>query len=214
MDKECGKYKVLIAAAGCSRKMKRFKPLLPLGDTCILAQTICRFKEAGMNDIVVVIGYRRAELFPMLKHLGVQAVVNEDYDQTDMLESVKLGLNAMTADTRGILLCPADIPLIEPETIRRLVEAGERADAFAYIPANKGRRGHPLLLGRRIMKEIMNYRGDNGIHGVLEQYAGRIKYIEVTDTNMLMDINRPEDYDRLLKVYEELNRIKQGAQSR
>lgn len=202
MNKESGIYRVLIVAAGCSRKMKKFKPLLPLGDKCILEQTICQFKAAGLNDIMVVVGYRRNEVIPLLNKLYVQIVVNEDYDQTDMLESVKLGLEVMPADTRGVLICPGDVPLIAPSTITELVEVSKKSDAFAAIPTNQGRRGHPLLVGRRIMSEIQRYHGDNGIRGVLQKFEDRIKYVAVSDTNMLLDINRPEDYERLLQVYD------------
>jgi molybdenum cofactor cytidylyltransferase len=206
LEKKNGIYRVLIVAAGCSRRMKQFKQLLPLGDKSILEHSISRFIEAGMKDIVVVVGYRRGELIPSLQRLGVQIVINELYDETDMLESVKCGLRVMPADTRGVLLSPVDIPLIEPNTIRTLVEAANNLEAFAMIPTNLGRRGHPILFGRRIQAEILKYRGKDGLHGVLDQFADRIKYIDVPDTNMLLDVNLPIDYERLLQLYEEINK--------
>ncbi len=202
MEKETGTYWALIVAAGCSRRMKKFKPLLPLGDKCIIEQTISRFKEAGIKDIMVVVGYRRNELIPILNKLCVQIVVNEGYDETDMLESVKLGLLALPMDTGGVLLSPADIPLIEPATIIKLVETSKTSDDYAVIPSNQGRRGHPLFFSKFIMSEIQGYHGENGIHGVLEKFSDHINYIDVPDTNMLMDIDRPEDYQRLLEIYE------------
>jgi CTP:molybdopterin cytidylyltransferase MocA len=177
-----------------------------LGDKSILEQSISRFIEAGMKDIVVVVGYRRRELIPILQRLGVQIVINELYDETDMLESVKCGLQAMPSDTRGVLLSPADIPLIDPDTIKKLVETGKNTDAFAIIPSNLGRRGHPIFFGRRILNEIQKYHGKDGIHGVLERFTDRIIYIEVPDTDMLLDVNLPQDYERLLELYDVINR--------
>lgn len=201
MVKEGGSYRVLIVSAGCSRKMKTFKPLLPLGNHSIIEQTIDNFKKAGMNDIVVVVGFRRKILIPILKRLRVKIAINEDYDQTDMLESVKIGLKVMPADTRGILLCPVDIPLILPSTIKELVETGKKSDALAIIPAYQGQWGHPLLFGRRIASEILRYHGDNGIRGVLRKFSDRIQCIDVSDANMLMNINQPEDYEKLVQIY-------------
>lgn len=192
---------MLIVAAGCSRRMKKFKPLLPLGSGCIIEHTISRFIEAGFSDIVVVVGHRREELIPVLNKLKVQIVINEEYDQTDMLESVKLGLRVMPADTRGVLLCPADIPMIDPETIKEIADTGKESDAFAIIPSFEGRRGHPILFGRRMVEEILKYRGENGIHGVLEKFENRIQHVVVKDENMLMDIDRPEDYEKLLEIW-------------
>lgn len=201
MVKESGSYRVLIVSAGCSRKMKTFKPLLPLGNHTILENTIHNFQKAGMDDIVVVVGYKRRELIPILKRLGVKVAINEDYDQTDMLESVKIGLRVMPADTRGVLLCPVDIPLILPSTIKELVETGKKSDALAVIPAYQGQWGHPLLFGRRIASEILRYYGDHGIRGVLRKFSDRIQCIDVPDANMLMNINRPEDYEKLVQIY-------------
>ncbi|MGB4661401.1 MAG: nucleotidyltransferase family protein [Mobilitalea sp.] len=206
MEKETGTYRALIVAAGCSRRMKTFKQLLMLGDKTLLEHSISRFIEAGIKDIVVVVGCRKDELIPILNRLGVQIVVNELFDQKDMLESVKCGLRVMPADTRGILLSPADIPLIHPDTIRNIVEAAKLSEAFAVIPSNEGHAGHPLLFGRRIQQEILKYEGENGIHSILNKFAKRIDFINVEDSDMLMDIDRPEDYQKLLEVYEKQNK--------
>lgn len=71
---------VLIAAAGCSRRMKQFKPLLPLHDMCILESTLKNFQDAGLHNIITVVGYRKQKMIPILKKAGVLIVENNAYD--------------------------------------------------------------------------------------------------------------------------------------
>jgi molybdenum cofactor cytidylyltransferase len=46
----------LILAAGYSSRMGTCKPLLPMGDSTILEQTLSRFLQAGIHDVRVVLG--------------------------------------------------------------------------------------------------------------------------------------------------------------
>jgi hypothetical protein len=47
----------IILAAGRSRRMGRFKPLLPLGDTTVVERVVGLYAAAGIEDICVVSGY-------------------------------------------------------------------------------------------------------------------------------------------------------------
>ena len=112
---------VLIAAAGCSRRMKQFKPLLPLHDMCILESTLKNFQDAGLHNIITVVGYRKQKMIPILKKAGVLIVENNAYDETDMLESIRLGLQSVPPWADAVFLCPADVALVSPFTVQELI---------------------------------------------------------------------------------------------
>ncbi len=198
-------YTVLIVAAGCSRRMKKFKPLLPLGEGCILQSTIESFQRAGLKNIIVVVGYKRHEVIPLLKTLGVRYAINRDYDETDMLESIRLGLKEVKAGTSGILFCPGDVPLILPETIKSVIEAYEKQEAKILIPVCCGKQGHPPVFSPEVIGEILSYKGDEGLRGVIGEYEKRheVSCLEVEDEEVLQDTDLPEDYERLLRAYEQ-----------
>ncbi|MGI6012111.1 MAG: nucleotidyltransferase family protein [Ruminococcus sp.] len=198
-------YTVLIVAAGCSRRMKKFKPLLPLGDGCILQSTISNFQKAGLKNILVVVGYKRHEVIPLLKKMNVRYVINRDYDETDMLESVKLGLKEIKDGAFGILLCPGDVPLILPETIKRAAEVFRKEKPRILIPTYHGKPGHPPVFSGEMIGEIIRHEGEKGLRGVFEEYESRkeVRYLEVDDEEILQDTDLPEDYERLLQAYEQ-----------
>lgn len=204
-------YTALIVAAGCSRRMKKFKPLLPLGDGCILQSVIENFLKAGVNRIIVVVGYRRHEVIPLLKKLKVRYVENRDYDETDMLESIRLGLEAVKPDTAGILFCPGDVPLIFPKTIQQVIEAYEKQLGKILVPTCRGEAGHPPIFSWGVAQQIIHHRGENGLRGIIGEYESRreVGYLEVDDEEILQDTDLPRDYERLLKAYEQ--RRKEGS---
>ena len=52
----------LILAAGFSRRMGRFKPLLVLNGKTVLARCVESFRQAGIADMTVVTGHRHREV--------------------------------------------------------------------------------------------------------------------------------------------------------
>lgn len=200
---------VLIAAAGCSRRMKQFKPLLPLGKSCILESTLNSFRTAGLTNLTVVVGYRKQALIPLLNKYGVRIVENPAYDETDMLESIKLGLRAILPDAGAVFLCPADVALLSPFTIREMVRVFTESPVSALIPTYHQVNGHPPLLSKEIAGEILNYQGEGGVRGVLEQFDGEIRCLELPDSEILEDTDLPKDYARLKTAWE-----KRGIPSR
>ena len=59
----------LIAAAGRSRRMEGFKPLLEINGFPMIAMTVQSMENAGIRDITVVVGYRGEEVRRALKAL-------------------------------------------------------------------------------------------------------------------------------------------------
>ena len=193
----------LLLCAGRSRRMQEFKPLLPLGDRTILEHTISRFQEAGVDRIMAVTGHRREELFPVLEKKQVQEVYNEEYAVRDMFYSVCTGIRAILKKEKpeGILVCPADIPLIHPFTIRQVTETRRQQNESVIQPVFGGKEGHPLFIGEELLDELLHYTGDCGLQGFLNSRE-QICRIEVPDRCILFDADVKEDYEKLKKMYE------------
>ena len=75
------RFGACILAAGFSSRMGSFKPLLPLGDKTVIERAIAVSKEAGIEDIVVVTGYNREALLPVLEKEGVEEVFNWHFEE-------------------------------------------------------------------------------------------------------------------------------------
>ena len=113
----------VILAAGISSRMGEFKPLLPMGEETVIRNVVRVLQTAGVSRILVVTGYQSEVLQEHLAHTGVMFVHNERFAQTQMFDSVRLGLAAMGDSCEKILLTPADVPLVQPDTVLTVLPA-------------------------------------------------------------------------------------------
>ena len=85
----------VIVAAGLSSRMGEFKPLLPFRGSTIIENTINTMKRAGVDTIVVVIGYNKEVMEQALEGSNVIMVYNPNYATSDMMSSIKLGIECI-----------------------------------------------------------------------------------------------------------------------
>ena len=71
------------------------------------------------------------------------------------------------------------------------------AGAPIVVPTFKGRRGHPVLFASRVFPEIHAADPSVGARSVVHAHSDR-REIEVDDRGVLVDIDTPADYARVL----------------
>ncbi|MDY3619515.1 DVU_1551 family NTP transferase [Agathobaculum sp.] len=185
----------VVLAAGLSSRMGAFKPLLPLGEGTLMESTVRRLIEGGAERVVVVTGSRARDVERALVGLPVRFAHNAAYEQTQMLDSAKIGLRAL-GDCEATLVLPADIPMFHPETLDALQKAREHTGADAVRPGMGGAHGHPLLLSSKAAAAVLAYDGTGGLKGALRLL--RLETCAVDDPGCLLDADTKEDYERLL----------------
>ncbi len=186
----------IILAAGCSERMGRFKPLLEIGGVPAVLRCVNLFREAGVNDMVAVTGHKREILEPVLHEAGVRTVFNGQYGE-GMFTSVRAGLAAVDSTARGVLVLPADIPLVRPWTVKRLMEEFRKQDGRIIYPVFKTKRGHPPLIDRALIKDILEWNGDDGLRGALASLEEDAVNLPVADRNILVDMDTTGDYEEI-----------------
>lgn len=186
----------VVAAAGRSSRMGEYKPLLPFDGSTVIRRCIANLRSAGAEEIVVVTGYRGDELAAHLAECGVVTVHNPRYAETEMFDSLCLGLRALRRDCRTILLTPGDVPLVAPETVKALLEA----EAGFACPVCAGRRGHPVALDAAYRGALLAYGGEGGLRGAVAALGIPTVLVEVKDAGMHLDLDTPADYRTALSL--------------
>jgi CTP:molybdopterin cytidylyltransferase MocA len=88
----------VLLAAGRSRRMGAFKPLLPFGGVSVAEACVASLRAGGAGEVVVVVGHRGAEVRAALAHLeGLSFAVNEA-EGSEMGVSVARGAAHLDAD--------------------------------------------------------------------------------------------------------------------
>lgn len=196
-------YGTVIAAAGMSTRMNDFKQLMKIGNMTFAERVVTNFRRAGVRDIVVVTGYRGEELEKSLKNFGLVFLKNEQYSDTGMFDSAKIGLSYLKSRCSHIFFCPVDVPFFTEETVRKEMSLSERADVI--VPFCHERPGHPLLLSEKAVSYVLQYNGERGMRGAYEtmrkERAGEVIRMEVDDDGAVMDADTKEDYQNLLDLH-------------
>jgi molybdenum cofactor cytidylyltransferase len=181
----------LVLAAGFSSRMKRFKPLLPLGRMTALERCVNLFRDAGVNDVRVVVGYRADELIPILDGRHIRWIMNDRF-QEGMFSSVQAGVRDLES---AFFLLPVDMPLVRRTTVSDVLTARSGQPADVWIPSFSGKRGHPPLISTIHRSDLLQWNGDGGLRAFLNERALHIVEVEVADEHTLIDMDSPEHYE-------------------
>ena len=202
----------VLLAAGVSRRMGTLKALLDWQGRPLIIHQIVALREAGADEVIVVLGHRADELQARIGanrdvyNLGkVRCVVNEDYAQ-GKTTSIKTGLWALgpSADPdAAILMLNVDQPR-SAGIIKRTLDAHRDADAnLITIPTCQGKGGHPIVVSRSLYSELIAIdEKTQGMRAVTERHRDATQRVELGAAELLWDVNTPEQYQAALRELE------------
>src|SRR5256885_11847882 len=82
------KVAALLLAAGQSRRMGAFKPLLPFGGSTVVDSCIANLRGASVDEIIVVVGHRADEVREHLQNANVTFALNDEIGRASCRERV------------------------------------------------------------------------------------------------------------------------------
>jgi molybdenum cofactor cytidylyltransferase len=185
----------ILLAAGRSRRMGAFKPLLPFGDRTVIECCIDNLRAAEVDEIVVVVGHRADDVREHLKHSQVSFAINPDPD-SEMGASIALGLEQVSGNARALLLALVDHPAVPPEVIRILIEEWKRG-ATLVQPEHAGRGGHPVLIDMAYRDELLALDPAQGLRALFAAHREKVRRLPVESPYAARDMDTWEDYRRL-----------------
>ena len=191
----------IVLAAGKSTRMGRQKALLPLGaGQTFLTRIVSTFREAGIEDVVVVVGHEARAVIDWFDASPASArfVVNHDYE-TGQLSSLLAGLRVV--DRPGViaaLVTLVDAPLVLASTVGAVVDRYRRTHAAIVRPVHGGRHGHPVLIDRTLFDALRAADPVQGAKPIIRAHASPAGDVEVEDEGAFIDIDTPGDYERVI----------------
>ena len=184
----------VVLAAGASRRMGGQHKLLIEGSDgrAMVARSVDQLIEAGFTTILVVTGHREEAVRAALAGRPVRFVHAERHAE-GIAESLKAGLAALPEDAAAVLVALADMPLVEPATLRRIVAAYDPDEGRTIVvPTHQGQPGNPVLWDRVYVEEMMQLSGDHGARALLRLHAEAVAEVAVESDSVLRDFDTPE----------------------
>lgn len=189
----------IILSAGYSSRMGELKPLLQFGNKYALELLAETYMKSKIDDIIVVVGYRAADIMGSLKHLKVKWVVNPKYDE-GMYSSIKAAVMALDEASTGFFINPVDVPIIKASTIESLKAEFIKTEKGIIYPSFSNEKGHPPIISNKYKHKIIENSAPGGLKNLLDLYLEDSVKIPVCDNGTLMDMDSPSDY-KLLNEY-------------
>ncbi len=170
------------------------KQLLPLPDRPAVLRCVETITAAGIDDLVVVVGPEGDPVRKALDGLPVRFALNHD-PESDMAGSVRVGLAAIDRACPALFVCLCDHPLVEPATLAAMARHLDEHPGAIVIPVHNGSKGHPTLFPRPVLEEIHSLPT---LREVIAGHRDAVHFLELPDSGMLLDMDTPEEYRRLL----------------
>ena len=189
------KIAAILLAAGRSRRMGAFKPLLPFGASSVIECCVRNLRAADVEDIVVVVGHRAEDIRVQLALLDVSFAVNADPD-SEMSVSIARGVEAVSTGAGALIIALVDHPAVPPETIRILIDEWRRG-ARLVQPEHDGRGGHPVLIDLTYRDELLALDPRGGLRALFAVHRDEVRRVPVESPYVARDMDTWEDYRRL-----------------
>jgi len=195
--KPCRSIAGVILSAGASRRMGTPKALLPLDGETFLDRLIRLFSEVAITPIVVL-GHHAEEIrCGIERSASVRFAVNPDPER-GMLSSLQCGLEAVPAEAEAVMFMPVDHPNIESSTLEKLISHFNAEHAPVTIPTFQDKHGHPVLIARALIVELLGLPTTAQASDVIHRYRSNTAYISVDDPAVATDIDDRTAYAELL----------------
>ncbi len=195
----------LLLAAGTSKRIGQPKQLLPLNGKPLIVHGLEALLSSGLREVVVVLGLESEEVALIITEtatradarISVRTVIN-DVPDSDMAASVRKGVSTVEDDVTGVLVFPADHPLVTAGTVRLIVAAHRSAPGSIIVPVSRGRKGHPTLFPAALLRR--SWPEGMTLGDLVRQGGDSVTLLSVDDDGVAADVDTLEDYRRILDM--------------
>jgi molybdenum cofactor cytidylyltransferase len=186
----------IILAAGASSRYGRIKQLLDWHGESFVRTVAKTALEAGCSPVIVVTGANADQIGSAVMDLDVKLAHNPDW-KSGQGSSIKTGILA-TQPSRvgGAIFLLADQPQVTISILRALMEKHAEELHPIVAPMVMDQRANPVLFDRSTFNDLASIQGDVGGRAIFHKH--RVEYLPWHDDRLLLDVDTPEMYQRLI----------------
>ncbi len=151
------------------------------GDSQQISHIATCFLDAGIDDLIVVLGYQAEQVKRDLVDKNLKIIVNPEYEY-GLSKSLRCGLKMVSRDAVAVLLTLGNRPLMQPEVVKQLIRTYKGMEAPIIVPTFSRIRGHPIMFDKLLIPELMKVTGNIGGRKVLKHHNRELKQVEMERT--------------------------------
>jgi len=192
------KIAAILLAAGRSKRMGAYKPLLPFGDRTVVEACVKYLLDGGVETVIVVAGDRIEEVRNNLNQLPV-VFAETPPSGSEMGVSIIRGVEKIPPDADAVFIVLVDQPAIPSEMIRFMISERQRTRASLLVPVYEGRRGHPVLIDMGYREQLLNLDPERGLRAFFETRGDAILVVPLDSPYIARDMDTWDDYRSLYR---------------
>jgi molybdenum cofactor cytidylyltransferase len=193
----------VILAAGESSRFGQPKQLLDWKGQPFVRAVAKTALEAGLSPVIVVTGANFEQVEAAVNDLEVMIVRNNDW-KSGQGSSIKKGILSLTpiplpageGKAGACIFLLTDQPQITTSILRALVEKHAQGLFPIVVPMVIDQRANPVLFDRVTFPDLLTLEGDVGGRAIFHKH--RVEYLPWHDDRLLLDVDTPEMYQRLI----------------
>lgn len=189
----------IILAAGGSSRMGQPKLMLSWHGAPLVRWVARTALAAGCSPVIVVTGADPEKVESSLANLPLIFAHNSEWQQGQST-SVRAGVQMLPEDVDAAMIMLGDQPQIPqsvPQSLMSIFLAETPPPPIVAV-ASGGRRGNPVLFDKALFPVLTTLEGDAGARTIFSHYP--VQLIPFDDTNLLLDVDSPEDYRQLMEL--------------
>jgi molybdenum cofactor cytidylyltransferase len=151
-------------------------------------------------ETIVVTGHRPEDIRKIVKLHRAKAVYNPDY-KLGMTSSFQTGLRAIADKVDAVFMVLSDTFCFQKTLLDEMIQEMESTGALLVSPIFEGKRGHPVLIDRKLFPEFLDIREGENMRDIVLRHEDAHEYV-AGDIWTRIDLNTPEDYAHVIKLWE------------
>lgn len=190
----------IVPAAGRSRRMGSAKQLLEFHGRPMLMGIAATLSESAVTVTAVVTHPAIHKQLHLERLHGVFVALNDE-EESEMIDSIRIGLNALAeregfGPEDGVLICPGDKPGITVDDVDACVKAFCAQPERIVVASYQGRRGHPMIFPAALAHEVHSEACNEGLMNLMRTHEDLIWEVP-RKRAVLEDVDTPLDYQRV-----------------
>ncbi|MDH5476591.1 MAG: nucleotidyltransferase family protein [Cyclobacteriaceae bacterium] len=197
------KVSAIILAAGLSRRMGSDNKLfLSYNGKTIIEWVIDNISNSQAYEIIIVASELSYERLKKFTSNNVSIVNNFEYKR-GMTSSIQAGVQTVSKDSNGYMVCLGDQPTLDTETYNQIINAFSVAfpenKKSIVVPFYKEVKGNPVTFSSYYNSSILNHTAPEGCKEIIDENKSHLIKLSIESNAILNDIDTKDDYDALVK---------------
>ena len=193
---------ILLAAGSSTRMGEQDKLLLKYKGHWLVNHVMQQLWASKVDELIIVRKNKADNLLGGLSSDRIKVVVNPKAD-LGMTTSIQAGVKAANINSKGFMICQADMPLVQSSEYNLIIDAFKKRRAeneqCIAAPFFNHQKGNPIIFSSFYKSAILNHAEMEGCRRIVKENISQVLKVEMAKDHVLIDVDTKTDWEALLQ---------------